>query len=596
LKSTDRPKHHIENKDDPSMQIAKQAATNYLLIEERKKHHWTQQEVADYIGTTPITISRWEHGIYSPGLHSRAKICALFAKSEEELGLRPPSENMHFSVPLLSQPLIETPCNQNFTVPASLLMIPFERNPFFTGRGTILSQLLQFSQSESNTSSSSPLALSGMGGSGKTQVAIEFAYHVQADYQAVFWVQADNQSNFLRDIEIIGRHLHLSPSHPTEPACILRAMIDWLSTHQSWLLILDHVDDFTIIHRLLSFNYPETSRILLTTQSRWIGTLARSITIDPLDRETATLFLLRRTKCIDPHAPLTAATVSDIHAARTIVEITGQLPLDLDQVATYIDEVGCGLTRYLDVYKLKQEKLLKRYSSRQLDYSPSINTALPLIIEKLEYTHPAAVDLLRFCAFLHPDEIPEEIVIRGALTLPSACCLDLASPLILDEIFVALRMYSLLQRNANTKMFAVHKTIQSIIKGRMSQETQQIWIDRVIQTVSSSLPDKKEIADWLVWKRLLSQALSCIMLIDQWNIFSQEAFQLLNKVGSYLGWDVPSQEVFQLLSRTGGSLHLQAQYQEAMCLFMTEFNTKKLCWEIINNLTHPKLEDESCDF
>src|SRR5947209_726564 len=69
------------------MKNGSQAVPNHQLIEERLRHHWTQQEVADRIGTTSTNYSRWERGVTSPGSHFRAQLCDLFGKSARELGL-----------------------------------------------------------------------------------------------------------------------------------------------------------------------------------------------------------------------------------------------------------------------------------------------------------------------------------------------------------------------------------------------------------------------------------------------------------------------------------------------------------------------------
>src|SRR5215831_16269591 len=101
------------------------------LVAERLRHHWTQLEVADHLGTTPGNVSRWERGITSPGPYFRSRLCELFGSSAQELGLAWDESDEAFS-----------PYTQ-----ASALVASFQRNvsprsnPSFTGREDLLSLL-----------------------------------------------------------------------------------------------------------------------------------------------------------------------------------------------------------------------------------------------------------------------------------------------------------------------------------------------------------------------------------------------------------------------------------------------------------------------
>lgn len=59
---------------------------NERLRQERLARNWRQQDMAERLGTTVLTIKRWERGSQRPGAHFRVKLCALFGKSAEELG------------------------------------------------------------------------------------------------------------------------------------------------------------------------------------------------------------------------------------------------------------------------------------------------------------------------------------------------------------------------------------------------------------------------------------------------------------------------------------------------------------------------------
>src|SRR6185312_15724770 len=92
----------------------------------------------------------------------------------------------------------------------------------------------------------------------------------------------------------------------------------------------------------------------------------------------------------------------------------GGLPLALDQAAAYIEETGCGLTSYIERYKKRSLALLHRRGSVCPDHPESLAAIWSLSFEKIAHTHPAAAELLQLCAFLHPDAIAEDLLVRGA--------------------------------------------------------------------------------------------------------------------------------------------------------------------------------------
>src|SRR5437588_3062622 len=87
---------------------------NLKLRHERDRRCWSQQEVADLVGTTPLNVGRWERGITMPGPHFRHKLCEIFEKSAQELGL----------VPEPTAPSQPSPVGARFIAPTADLSAP----------------------------------------------------------------------------------------------------------------------------------------------------------------------------------------------------------------------------------------------------------------------------------------------------------------------------------------------------------------------------------------------------------------------------------------------------------------------------------------
>ena len=111
------------------------------LKQERELHLWSQEQVAEMIGTTAPSVSRWEHGHTYPGLHFRQKLCELFDKSAEELGFLQDVTSGD-NQGLLSQFKDEqSPPLPVSMVYAPIWYVPYGKNPFFTGREEVLEHM-----------------------------------------------------------------------------------------------------------------------------------------------------------------------------------------------------------------------------------------------------------------------------------------------------------------------------------------------------------------------------------------------------------------------------------------------------------------------
>src|SRR5262249_39964722 len=146
---------------------------------------------------------------------------------------------------------------------------------------------------------------------------------------------------------------------------------------------------------------------------------------------------------------------------------------------------------------------------------------------------PAAGDLLRVCAFLAADAIPEEIITQGAVHLGERLQPMETDPFLLDEAISALAAYSLLRRERTTETLSVHRLVQAVLKDTMDEQTQQQWAERAVQAVNAVFP-KVEFETWSQCERYLPHALVCAELVEQRKLMLLEAASLLYRVGKYL--------------------------------------------------------------
>jgi tetratricopeptide (TPR) repeat protein len=416
--------------------------------------------------------------------------------------------------------------------PSYIWNVPYQRNAFFTGRDDILTQLYVALHQKGTVAITQAHALCGLGGIGKTQIVLEYAYRYRDEYDAVLWVKSDSRENLLSDFLILASLLNLPEQHAQDQATVIAAIGRWMQQHTAWLLIFDNADDLVSVRPFIAPG--SRGHIVLTTRAQALGRLAHRLDIEIMDPETGALFLLHRAGFLGLEASFEDVSVEERDLACQLVQELGGLPLALDQAGAYMEETLSSLAGYLDVYRQKQFALLRRRGGVIEDHPESVATTWSLSFEAIERMNPAATDLLRLCSFLDPDAIPEELLTEGALALGPVLAPVATDPLRLDQAIEVLWRYSLLRRHSSSHMLSLHRLVQVVLQESMSVELQRTWVERSIGALHLAFPFYVEPTCWAKCQRLLPQVQHCSQLIEQWRIRSPEAATLLHQAGYYL--------------------------------------------------------------
>ncbi len=416
--------------------------------------------------------------------------------------------------------------------------IPYPRNPYFLGREEVLDQLTAALRTGQPIALSQPAkdihlqAISGLGGIGKTHVALEYAYRYRSDYQAVLWVQADTYENLTSSLLALAALLDLPEKEAQESAQVVAAVQRWLQMTSGYLLILDNADDLTLARDFLPTK--TSGHVLLTTRAQAAGRFAHRLEVDELPTEQGMLLLLRRAGLLIADAPLEQAKESDRVIAKRLCEELGGLPLALDQAGAYIEETACGLAKYEHRYRRQRSKVLaERREALVKDHPLPVATTWNLSFEQVAQRNPVAADLLRVCAFLAPDAIPETIITEGASQLGPRLAELGTDADGLDQAVETLRAYSLVRRDAAQETLSVHRLVQAVLRDQMAQEEQRQWAERVVRATNAAFP-AVEHRTWSPCEMVLPHALVMAGLIQQYGMTMPEAARLLNQAALYL--------------------------------------------------------------
>ena len=536
------------------MSRQEQTSVGQRLRRERDRLNWSQERLAEAIQTTAGSINRWENDKTLPQPHYREQLCRVFQKSAEAL----------FGTALAHLQNEENVASEQHDRKGGPppWNVPYLRNRYFTGRESTFTSLHKTLNARVTGSFIAYIALSGLGGVGKTQCAVEYAYRYRSEYSAILWVQADSYKSLVSDFVKLAGLLNLPEKDEPDSGQITAAVKLWLQTHPHWLLILDNADDLEMVYEFLPML--GEGHILLTTRSQATGPSIKGIELIKMQREEGTLFLLRRAKLIDEETALADVSPTDLQQAAAIAQLLDGLPLALDQAGAYIEENRCSLSDYLDLYRMRGVALLKRRGTfGKRDYPHSVATTWSLSFERIEQSGTLSADLLRLCAFLHPDAIPEAMLIAGCAELSPALQAMGADSLLLNEAISELRNYSLIRRHPNTKSLTIHRLVQTMLRDSMGREAQRLWAEWAVRMTERAFPNPKVAENWPTCQLYLPHALTCSELVESWEMAFPAAARLLRRTGVYLYERAQYIEAEQFFSRALTMRHSMLPAQHA---------------------------------
>jgi Tetratricopeptide repeat/Trypsin-like peptidase domain len=360
------------------------------------------------VGVLLIDPLNFERRLIARGLAEVARDPDLIAA----LGLADAPEPVPVRAAAPDRPMPPEP-----TLEAPLVRIPFARNPTFAGRTTLLNELEAAPAGQAQ-------ALVGMGGVGKSQLAIEYAYAKldQLHLALVWWVRANDPAILVADLAELATQLGLAENETAHPEAADVAL-RWLrSARVPWLVIYDSALGPDDLGDHLAAG--QAGRVVITSRRRgWQG-LAHEVSVGVFDPGTATRFLLD------------ASGRDDTEGAEALAERLGGLPLALSQAVAYLTQTGRSFADYLTQLERNADLLARPTGDAAYE-----NTAAAVLAHShaaLQAAEPSAGKLLDLVAYLDSQRIPLTLL-EESDDLPGL------APFELDRALSALRAYSLIE-------------------------------------------------------------------------------------------------------------------------------------------------------
>ena len=377
------------------------------------------------------------------------------------------------------------------------------RDKNFTGRENTLTQLQQDARGATAVllDNALPIALQGLGGVGKTAIAVEYAYRYRSDYDLVWWIRADQLPLVVSSLAALANQLRLPGAADTDAHGAASVALDSLrrgDPYSRWLVIFDNADQ---PEELLRYIPSGPGDVLVTSRNYAWDLKTRMVPVDVFTRAESRRFLSLRVR-------------RGISAAETdlLAESMGDLPLALEQAGGMLTETGMEVSEYLRLLNESAASILS--AGKAPDYPSSLTAAWKISVSTLERHLPVARELLNCCAFFSPAPIPRSILRPSGQGAATGVAEVLADPLLLARSIRELARLALV-RIDNRTIWA-HRLIQALLRDDLSpREQARCRHDAHLILAGGTPQDPGDVRQWPLYKELVPHAFADAMRLDQ---------------------------------------------------------------------------------
>ena len=476
--------------------------------------------------------------------------------------------------------------------------VPFGRNWQFVGQAAHLNRLENALFTEIQPPK---IAITGLGGVGKTQIVLELAYRTKEKHQdcSVFWLPATNAESLQQAFTDIGQQLEV-PGIEEKQADVKKLVQCHLSQESAgeWLLIVDNVDDIEIWNHELKAYLPKSQQgyVVCTTRNRRVAVkiaAANVIEVAEMDEEMAMQLL---TKSLINQEPLNSH-----QDARKLLEQLTFLPLAIVQAAAYINENGIALSEYLVLLEEQEQDVIDLLSEdfdddgRYEDVKNPVATTWLVSFEHIRRLDPLAAEYLSFMSCIDPRDIPQSL-------LPPAQSRKKET-----DAIGTLNAYSFVSKRAADEALDVHRLVHLAMRNWLRTNNEWlVWADKTLERLVDVIPldgngNKK------VWKaclphahyvvgctaeekqigkrtQLLGNMAVCLTLEERYNEASNAFSLLVKTLQQVLGEEHPT--TLDNMGNLAATYRDQGRWKDAEILFFQVLEGKT---RVLGDKDHPSV-------
>ncbi|MEW9513244.1 FxSxx-COOH system tetratricopeptide repeat protein [Streptomyces bacillaris] len=355
------------------------------------------------------------------------------------------------------------------------------RNPGFTGRSLVLERMRDQLGGGMAVVLPQPQTLYGLGGVGKTQVALEYVHRFMADYDLVWWISSEQSDDVVASLAELA--VRLGAQGGEDMAAASQEAVDLLRRgvpSDRWLLVFDNADDPETLRR----HFPQggSGHILVTSRNQSWSQHGDALPVDVFLREESVEHLQRR-----------APGLSDEDADQVATAV-GDLPLAVEQAAAWIAETATPIDTYLEQLARQAPQVLAL--NQPAGYPEPVAATWNISIARLKERSPAAVRLLQLCAFFAPEPISANLLYsKEMIEALKPYDSSLQEKLVLGRVIREIGRFALAKVDQVSNSIQVHRLVQAVIKAQLSEEEQREARHVVHRILAGARPDDDEPID-----------------------------------------------------------------------------------------------------
>ncbi|KAF9887352.1 hypothetical protein FE257_010347 [Aspergillus nanangensis] len=408
-------------------------------------------------------------------------------------------------------------------------LVPFQRNPRFVGRENEISRLKAdlFKQDRPKK-----MAVTGLGGVGKTQLAIELAYHIREEYPdcSVFWIPCMSSETVEQAYLAAREKLALPPIPDRSVKAQIKSHLGQESAGR-WLLIYDNADDMEMWiggdneTDPLKVYLPESLQgfVLFTTRNRKLAVKLASpevVSIPQMNEETALHML--RASLID------TVPLDDDRAVGTLLHQLTFLPLAIAQAAAYVNENSLTIADYLNLLDEQEEDVIDLLSEdfeddwRYSEIKNPVATTWLISFNQIRQLNKLAADYLSFMACIHAKEIPLSLLPAAPSSKKRAEALGL------------LTAYSFIDLHRESKLLNLHRLVHLATRTWLKKTSSFDYYLRKTCTQINKVFPGDDPENRPLWRTYLAHAQLTLDQGRRCDMVAHEREALLEKVGRCL--------------------------------------------------------------